>query len=164
MTERYWTVAQTVSKMEHIARRDIEKGGHGAFLPTYARHWKVDGRPHAKECPLFTGYVFFMTEAEDWAGIPDIHGVYRVPANPNGKAQRVKDCEMARLVLGHASGDHNRTDAPRYTRYYNPDRVPKPKRKGGRRSRPRRSKAARGQPRHHPDMQITDDAALHAQR
>lgn len=140
---RYWTVAQTVSKMEHVVRRDIEKTNHGAFLPTYGRFWKVDGREYARECPLFTGYVFFMTESDDWAGIPDIHGVYRVPANPNGKAQRVKDSEMALLVLGHAAGDHNRTDEPRYTKYYNPDRNMFRHVRKRRRPRPRRSKGGR---------------------
>ena len=163
MTERYWAVAQTVSKMEHIARREIEKTNHGAFLPTYARSWKVDGHDYRKEVPQFTGYVFFMTEAKDWAGIPDIHGVYRVPANPCGKAQRVKDEEMLRMFFGHVRGAHDETTAPRYTRYYNPDRAPKQKRKGNRRPRPRRSKEARS-PRHHPDMQIAVDDALHAQR
>jgi transcription antitermination factor NusG len=133
MTERYWTVAQTVSKMEHIARREIEKTNHGAFLPTYARSQKVDGHEYRREIPLFTGYVFFMTEADDarreydWAGIPDIHGVYHVPANPSGKAQRVTDKEMVRMFFGHVRGHHNERAAPRYTRYYNPDRAPRPK-------------------------------------
>lgn len=135
MTERYWTVAQTVSKMEHIARRDIENGGHGAFLPTYARSWKVDGHEYRKEIPLFTGYVFFMTEADDargeydWAGIPDIHGIYRVPCNPNGKAQRVTDQEMMRMFIGHVHGHYNERAAPRYTRYYNPGRRALPRKK-----------------------------------
>lgn len=128
MTERYWTVAQTVSKMEHIARREIEKTNHGAFIPTYARSQKVDGLENRREIPLFTGYVFFMTEADDarqeydWAGIPDIHGIYRVPCNPNGKAQRVTDREMLRMFMGHVRGRHNERAAPRYTRYYNPER------------------------------------------
>jgi transcription antitermination factor NusG len=142
MTERYWTVAQTVSKMEHLVRRDIEKTDHGAFLPTYARNWNIDGKSYARECALFTGYVFFMTEAEDWAGIPDIHGVYRVPANPNGKAQRVSEAEMARLVLCHASGAHDRVDPARFTRYYNPQRAEIQRRTPSSR-RPRRSKRAR---------------------
>lgn len=136
MTERYWTVAQTVSKMEHIARREIEKTNHGAFLPTYARSWKVDGRDHVKECALFTGYVFFLTDGEDWAGIPDIHGIYNVPANPNHRAQRVRESEMFRLVVGHASGDHNRTDAPRYTKYFRGEIPRSPQRKSSRKPRP----------------------------
>jgi hypothetical protein len=59
MAEAYWAVAQTVTKMEHLVRRDIEKTNHGAFLPTCARFWKVDGRQYAKERPLIGGYVFF---------------------------------------------------------------------------------------------------------
>jgi transcription antitermination factor NusG len=142
MTERYWTVAQTVSKMEHIARREIEKTNHGAFLPTYARCQKVDGRDHVKECPIFTGYVFFLTDGDDWAGIPDIHGIYHVPANPNHRAQRVRDSEMFRMVLGHAGGEYNRTDPPRYTKYFRGER-PKPQQAKRRRPRPRRSKMVR---------------------
>jgi transcription antitermination factor NusG len=136
MTESYWAVAQTVSKMEHIARREIEKTNHGTFLPTYARHWKVDGRDHLKECPLFTGYVFFLTDGNDWAGIPDIHGIYSVPANPNHKAQRVRESEMFRMVLGHAGGEHNRTDPPRYTKYFTGERARPQVRKSSRKPRP----------------------------
>jgi hypothetical protein len=143
MADMVWAVAQTVSKMEHIVRREIEKTNHGAFLPTYARHWNVDGRAYAKECALFTGYVFFMTEAEDWAGIPDIHGVYRVPANPNGSAQRVQASEMKRIVLGHAAGDHDKLEPARFTKYYNPQRSEQQRRKY---RRPRRSKRARAIP------------------
>lgn len=120
-TECYWTVAQTVTKMEHIVRREIEKVNHGAFLPTYARFWKVDGRNYSKECPLIGGYVFFLTKPDDWAGIPDIHGVYRVLTNPDWSPKRVSESEMARLVLGHAAGDHNRTDPARFTKYYRPE-------------------------------------------
>jgi hypothetical protein len=155
----YWTVAQTVSKMEHIVRRDIEKTNHGAFLPTYARHWNVDGRAYAKECALFTGYVFFMTEADDWAGIPDIHGVYRVPANPNGNAQRVADAEMLRMMLGHAGGEHNTRDPARFTKYYNPQRSEQQRRKR-RRQRPRRSRAHRANTL--PDQRDTNDHENHA--
>jgi hypothetical protein len=36
-----------------------------------------DDREYAKEYPLIGGYVFFLTEGDDYAGIPDIHGVYR---------------------------------------------------------------------------------------
>jgi transcription antitermination factor NusG len=116
----YWAVAQTVTKMEHLVRRDIEKTNHGAFLPTYARHWKIDGRPYVKEYPLMGGYVFFLTEADDWAGIPDIHGVYDVLANPDRSPKRVTELEMARLVMGHAKGIHNRTDPAKFTKYYRP--------------------------------------------
>lgn len=128
-TGSYWAVAQTVSKMEHIVRREIEKANHGAFVPTYARHWKVDGIDYAKEYPLVGGYVFFMTSADDWAGIPDIHGVYRVLANSNGSAKQVAEREMVRLVFEHAAGVHNRIDAPRFTKYYRPDRIRVSKRK-----------------------------------
>lgn len=138
--ESYWTVAQTVSKMEHLVRRDIEKANHGAFLPTCARFWKVDDRQYAKERPLFGGYVFFLTKPDDWAGIPDIHGVYRVPVNPNGKPMRVSVEEMARVMIGHAAGDHNESMPARFTKYYRPlptirkkSRKPRP----GKRARPR---------------------------
>lgn len=142
----HWTVAQTVSKMEHIVRRDIEKTDHGAFLPTYARHWKVDGRQHSKEYPLLGGYVLFHTHPDNWAGIPDIHGVYRVLAGPNTLRpdkripMRVSDAEMQRLFLGCALNLHTRIDPPRYTKYYRPDRDEK--RKNSR--KPRASKRARG--------------------
>jgi transcription antitermination factor NusG len=135
----YWAVAQTVSKMEHLVRREIEKTNRGAFLPTCARFWKVDGRDYAVERPVFGGYVFFLTDGEDWAGLPDIHGVYDVLAYTNQSAKRkakgVSDIEMARMVIGHAAGQHNETAAPRYTKYFRGER-PKPKRKNSRKPRP----------------------------
>lgn len=136
--ERYWAVAQTVSNMEHIVRREIEKTHREAFLPTYARHWKIDDRAYAKEYPLVGGYVFFLTKPDDWAGIPDIHGVYRVLTKPNWEPSRVTDSEMTRLVLSHATGDHSRTDPPRYTKYYR-----RPTKKAARYRRPRPGKRIR---------------------
>lgn len=128
--ESFWAVAQTVSKMEHVVRRDIEKTNHGAFLPTCARFWKVDGREYSIERPVFGGYVFFLTNGEDWAGIPDIHGVYRVLQS------RVLDHEMKRMVVNHAAGEHNEALPPRYTKYYR-----RPESTSRRNSRkPRRSK------------------------
>lgn len=135
----HWAVAQTVSKMEHIARRDIEKTNHGAFLPTYARHWKVDGVQHSKEHPLFTGYVFFLTKPDDYAGIPDIHGVYRVLSSPSQQpdegalASPVSPDEMQRLFMGCALNRHTEVAPPRYTKYYRGER---PTRKTSRKPRP----------------------------
>lgn len=139
--ESFWAIAQCVPKMEHIVRRDIEKAGHGAFLPTCARFWSVDGKEFSKERPMFVGYVFFLTNGEDWAGIRDIHGVYAVPAGPAfGKEDswtpmRVRPSEMQRVMIDHASGAHNETLEPRYTKYYRGK--PKTKRKEHRRRRPR---------------------------
>jgi transcription antitermination factor NusG len=137
----YWAVAQTVSKMEHIVRRDIEKTNHGTFVPTCARFWQVDGRDYSRERPLFVGYVFFRTQADDWAGIPDIHGVYDVLSGPEyvgGEervAGRISDEEMERMVIGHANGSHNETLPPRYTKYFTGIKSPA-KRKSSRKPRP----------------------------
>jgi transcription antitermination factor NusG len=128
--------------MEHIVRREIEKTNHGAFVPTYAKHWKVDGRQYSKEFPLLGGYVFFLTKPDDWAGIPDIHGVYRVLStvaiDRAGEAKlkpcRVSDQEMNRLVLGTALNRHTEIAPHRYTKYYRPS--DKPKRKSSRKPRP----------------------------
>lgn len=134
----YWAVAQTVSTMEHHVRREIEKTNRGTFLPTYARHWKVDGREYTKEYPLLTGYVFFRTHRDDWAGLPDIHGVYGVLSTAEHSAAKVTETEMARLMLGHANGIHDRTDAAKFTKYYRPP--PNSKRKS---RKPRRSNRIR---------------------
>ena len=144
MMASYWAVARTISKMEHIVRREIEKMNHGAFLPTVARFCKVDGRDYDKERPLFGGYVFFLTDLDDWAGIPDIHGVYDVLVSTGldsfGRTiqvpKRVSDAEMARMVISHAAGDHNETMAPRYTKYYRGERPKPPRRSSSRKPRP----------------------------
>lgn len=139
-TQGYWAVAQTVSKMEHIVRREIEKTNHGAFLPTCVRHRKVDGYQCSKERPAIGGYVFFYTAGDDYAGIPDIHGVYDVLKNPDGMAQRVLPREMVRLMVDHASGKHDETLAPRYTKYYRPQPSSSARRKS---RKPRASKRVR---------------------
>lgn len=117
-TGSYWAVAQTVTTMEHIVRREIEKTNRGTFLPTRALFWKVDGREYSRESPLMGGYVFFLSTGDDWAGVPDILGVYGVLANPDRTPMRVSDSEMKRMVVGHAAGEHNETLPPRYTKYY----------------------------------------------
>lgn len=123
----FWAVAQTISKMEHLVRRDIEKTDRGTFLPTYARHWKVDGREYAKEYPLLLGYVFFRTNGKDWAGLPDINGCYRVLSTAEWTAAPVTDQEMERIVLAHAAGNHNETRPSQFTKYYRPFVTPKRK-------------------------------------
>lgn len=145
MQQGYWAVAQTITTMEHLVRREIEKTNRGAFLPTKARFWKVDGREYAKEVPALGGYVFFMTNGEDWAGIPDIHGVYGVLANPDRTPMRVSPAEMARMEIQHATGDLNETLPPRYTKYYRPsaDQGLRYGRKVGRRRKPRPGKRIR---------------------
>ncbi len=114
----HWAVAQTVNGMEGRVLRELENANHGGFLPTYVRHWKVDGRPYTKEYPLFGGYVFFQIDPDHWAGLPDIHGVYRVLFTAEYKAARVTETEMTRLMLAHAKGTHNRTDPAKFTKYY----------------------------------------------
>jgi len=133
--DAYWAVAQTVPKMEHVVRREIERANRGAFLPTCARFWKVDGREYSKERPLLTGYVFFITAGNDWAGIPDIPGVYRVPANPNNTPMRATSQEIIRLMISHAAGEHNETLPPRYTKYYRSEQQ-RTKRANSRKPRP----------------------------
>jgi len=139
----YWAAVQTVPKMEHIVRREIEKTNRGAFLPTCARFWKVDGRDYCKERPLLTGYVFFLTNGEDWAGIPDILGVYRVLANPDEEAKpmHVSTPEIRKLAIAHAAGEHNETLPPRYTKYYQPFK--RPARRKFRKPRPGHGKRLR---------------------
>jgi hypothetical protein len=142
----YWAAAQVVSKMEHIVRREIEKANHGAFVPTHARHQKIDGRLCSKERPTIGGYVFFYTWGRDFAGISDIHGVYSVlasapdmdtPDRP-GSAGRVLPSEMARMMIEHANGKNDETLTPRYTKYY---RSPPSSRRKSR--KPRSSKRLR---------------------
>lgn len=138
--EGYWAVVQCVTKMEHIVRREIEKTNHGAFLPTYARHWKVDGRQYSKEHPVIGGYVFFKTGGRDYAGLPDIHGAYRVLSDAvDGSAIPVAPHEMVRMMVAHASGQHDKTLEAKYTKYYRP---PSSSRRKSR--KPRASKRLRG--------------------
>lgn len=112
MAEQIWAAARAMPGREHVIRGEIEKANHGAFLPTYARTWISDGKVSARESALMPGYVFFKTDPEGWGHVSNIDGVQDVLAYSSGVAKRVTDDEMMRLVLGHASGDGDRIEAP----------------------------------------------------
>lgn len=108
----HWAVCQVLSRRGHLVREEIEKIGHGAFIPTFVKRWYVGGKEFAQELPLFPGYLFFFTEPDKWGGIEKrdesgIEGVFRVLANA-GAASRVTDAEMQRLFVDHATGAHNK--------------------------------------------------------
>lgn len=122
MSEQYWGVCQTAAGREHMVRAKIEAGDRGAFLPTIAKTWVADGKLSAGERPALAGYVFFRTGPRTWPAVEDIEGVQQVltldvPDGDNVRrvAKRVTDVEMARLVLGHATGAHNSIGASIYT-------------------------------------------------
>lgn len=123
MAEQFWAACQTAPGREHLIRADIEEAGRGAFLPTIARTWVRDGKLCATEAPAVAGYVFFRVNrslapfggdgnqwSEDWGEVSNIEGVQRVLTN-DGLAMRVSPADMARMVLGHATGAHNRIEA-----------------------------------------------------
>lgn len=128
----HWAVCQILSHRGPRVREEIEKIGHGAFVPTFVKQWYVQGRKFAQELPLFPGYLFFYTDPDKWGGIEKrdetgIEGVFRVLANA-GAASRVTDEEMQRLFLDHATGAHNKIEASRdgAGRYSKRRRRPRP--------------------------------------
>jgi transcription antitermination factor NusG len=131
MAEQYWAACQTMPGREHVIRADIEESGRGAFLPTLARTWVRDGKLCATEAPSVPGYVFFRVtrddkRQEDWGVVCNIDGVHGVLVN-DGKAMRVSSADMTRMVLGHATGEHNRLEARLSTdRKRNSSRKPRP--------------------------------------
>lgn len=130
--EQYWAACQTITGREHIVRAEIEKLDRGAFLPTYVRSWATDGKLSVGERAAVPGYVFFRAQPDDWSPVQDIDGVIGVLANGD-RAMRVSHDDMARMVIGHAIGAHNRFEA----------RL-SPQKRGRRNSRkPRPSKRAR---------------------
>jgi transcription antitermination factor NusG len=110
MAEQFWAACQAMPGLEHRIRADIEESGRGAFLATLARTWVRDGKLCATEAPAVPGYVFFRATDEDWGAVSSIEGVQRVLVN-DGLAMRVNHTDMARMVIGHATGEHNRLEA-----------------------------------------------------
>jgi transcription antitermination factor NusG len=106
---QYWTACQTIGGREHVVRAEIEKANRPAFLPTFVRMWAADGKLSAREYAAVPGYVFFLTNSEDWPPIRAIEGVSQV-LTADGKAKRIADDEMKRIVLQHACGDLNRIE------------------------------------------------------
>lgn len=124
---KYWAACQILSHRGHFVRSEMEKTEHGTFLPTYVRVRYVAGKKYVQELPLLTGYLFFMTEGDKWGEVTDINGVCRVLANGTN-ASRVSDDEMHRLVLGHATGIHNKIESsPQQPRKRNPARRRRPR-------------------------------------
>lgn len=130
-----WSACRTFSDRMHRIRPEIEKANHGTFLPTYARLWSKDGKPWSKERALMPGYLFFLTDPEGWGNVRNIDGVCGVLTN-EGRASKVSDDEMRRLVLDHAMGVHNRIEPGGLAN-------PAKQRYGRRRRRPRSGKRMR---------------------
>lgn len=85
------------------------------------------------------GYLLFMTEPDLWGEVKNVEGVYDVLSN-NGRASRVTDDEMRRLVLGHILGEANEVDLAGLERQQYRS---KSKRERARRQRPsKRARAA----------------------
>jgi transcription antitermination factor NusG len=132
----HWAVCRTFSNRVHWVRPEIEKTNHGTFLPTYVRVWASDGKLSCRERALMPGYLFFMTEPDRWGEVKNVEGVFDVLSN-NGKASRVTEREINRLVLGHILGDFNDIDLRGL------ERQPQERRK--RHRRPRASRRARAE-------------------
>lgn len=140
MAEQFWAACRTFTGREHVVRAKIEESNRGAFLPTYVRSYISGGRLSVAERAAMPGYVFFLTDDDDWPPVQNIDGVIGVltaPATMNADrnaAMRISVNEMARMVVDHAGGALNRFEGC----------IAGPSGAGRRRSRkPRRSKRAR---------------------
>jgi len=133
----YWAVCRAFSNRVHWLRPEIEKTNHGTFMPTYVRVWSSDGKLSIREKALMPGYLLFKTKPRLWGEVKNVEGVYDVLSN-NGKASRVTDEEMRRLVLGHILGEANEVDLEGLERQF-----ARQKSKRDRARRPRASRRAR---------------------
>lgn len=128
-TAQYWAVCSTHPQSEPIARREIEDIGIGTFLPSFARYFYKGKEMRERRKPLLPGYVFVcLNEGDDaWGAIGALDGVSRVLTNA-GKPVRILASEVAELMIAHATGRHNVTDAPRNSsgRYSKRRRRPRP--------------------------------------
>jgi transcription antitermination factor NusG len=107
--EPHWAVCRAFSNRVHWLRPEIEKTGHGTFMPTYVRVWSSDGKLSIREKALTPGYLFFWTKPSLWGEVANVEGVHAVLSN-NGKPSKVTEAEMYRLVVGHILGDANEVD------------------------------------------------------
>lgn len=126
----HWAVCQVLSHRAPRVREEIEKIGHGAFVPTYQRRRIVAGRLFEKEVPLMPGYLFFLSDPNEWGAIGAIDGVFRVLANC-GAASRVSFKEMERMLVDSFVGAHDDKqatvqDGSQYRRYSKRRRRPRP--------------------------------------
>jgi transcription antitermination factor NusG len=137
--EPYWAVCRAFSNRVHWLRPEIEKTNHGTFMPTYVRVWSSDGKLSIREKAMMPGYLFFLTKPNLWGEVKNVEGVHDVLAN-NGKASKVTDAEMQRLVMGHILGEANEVDLAGLERQQYRS---KSKRERARRQRPsKRARAA----------------------
>lgn len=133
----YWTACYTEPRAEYKARQGVETLDRGACLPTFVRRHIHRGRLRATERPILQRYLLVALEGPDdeaWSAINHIVGVHHVLTN-NSKPCRVSEPEVARLMLAHATGAHNVTQARAANGRYD--------KKRRRRARPRAGKKAR---------------------
>lgn len=121
----YWAICQITSVRAHRVRSDIERAGCGTFMPTYASVSYARGERSACERPLMPGYLFFATDGNDWGKLAAIDGVHRVLTSA-GQPGRVNDEDMCRLVLAHATGEHNAVEVATIE-YFRPKRKRRPR-------------------------------------
>jgi transcription antitermination factor NusG len=135
LPREHWAVCRTFSNRVRWVRPEIEKTNHGTFMPTYVRVWASDGKLSCRERALMPGYLFFfLPDPDRWSEVKNVEGVFDVISN-NGRASKVTEQEINRLVLGHIRGEYNDINLDGLERTRGPRRQ--------RQRRPRASKRAR---------------------
>lgn len=105
-----WAVARVFSKRAHRISRELEESGIGTFQPTYVRKWYSDGKLSTNERPLLPGYMLVQV-GENWGAVGAVDGVYGLLTNA-GRVCAVRGDEMARLMIAHATGQHDEIERP----------------------------------------------------
>lgn len=106
---QYWAAIHTHPQAEPDVRKGLEDLGFGAFLPNYANYAKVRERLAWRYRALLPGYVLVSLSDDDggaWRDVEAVEGVNRVLTNAD-KPCRIRPEEMHRIVVAHASGQHN---------------------------------------------------------
>lgn len=104
---QYWAAIHTHPQAEPDVRKGIEDLGFGCFLPNFSEYSVKRQRLDWRQKATLTGYVLVsLSDGQPWRDIEDVEGVNRVLTSAY-KPCRIQPEEMHRIVVAHASGQHN---------------------------------------------------------
>lgn len=104
-----WYVAVTFPKGEERAKRNLERHGIAAWVPTYSRVVKQAGHRRFVTRMLVPSYVFlgFEPGRERWDPVRAVDAIWGMVSTLNGTAVRLRRDEVGKLMCACFAGRYD---------------------------------------------------------
>jgi transcriptional antiterminator RfaH len=105
-TSAAWYVAETITRGEEQAQRNLERQGFTSFCPRFRKLRRHARRTDHHLAPVFPGYVFvrFDRQRDGWHAINGTTGVKRL-IGPTGSRPQSMPAPAMQALLERCSGD-----------------------------------------------------------